>query len=687
VGHRQPALVRLALGALVLLVAIVAVLGTWQVVAARDSQRSQIENGEVTEAHLASSALASALSSRLQLVSNLADQPALAKLFIGAHASELATLAPELHLLYPGFASFDIISAGGRVDARWPSDPRAIGTNVSTREFFTGLMRSGQPYVSEVIQQSSAPRELVVGLAAPVRDASGQIVGILQGTLAASTIGSIIGGTSLVSGGQLVIIDQAGHPLSGPAAGAGHSFQSMPLVARGLAGGAGSASGAVPGFSGSRLVGYAPVPSTGWVVLVEDPLATLDSPLTALTERLVAIGLVVLLLAIGTAFLVAMLLRRLTREHEEAGALLASVGEGVATIDLSGRPMRVNPALARLTGREAAELTGHEWSEALHLYDQRGSAVTWEDSIASEAIRERGVVASTGYGVHLAHSDGRRIPIAMTAAPLLVGDDLLGAVVVVRDVSHEREVDQLKSSLVSTVSHELRTPLTMIQGFSELLLTRDDLDPARSREALEQVHASSKRLGRLIDDLLSVSRIDSGKLTADLAPVDLGDVVAEVVRAFGDETGARFTAEIEQGLPAVLADRDKMVQIVTNLVSNAAKYSPDDSPVRIVAFAAGDHAELAVIDRGIGMTETECSQVFEKFSRSDRPEVRKVGGTGLGLYISKSLVELQHGQLWVRSSPDGGSVFSLSVPFAAQPPVSENGKNGQRRSLANAVNR
>lgn len=686
-GHRRPVLVRLALGALVLLVAIVAVLGTWQVMAARDSQRSEIENGEVTEAHLASSALASALASRLQLVSNLADLPALSKLFSGANASGLPKLAAELHLLYPGFASFDIISASGRLDARWPSDPAAIGVSVSTKDFFTGVMRNGLPYVSQAIQQTSTPRELVVGLAAPVRDASGRIVGILQGTLPAATLGSIIGGTSIRGGGQLVIIDQAGHLLSGPAASASQSFRSMSLVTSGLEGRTGSASGAVPGFSGSWLIGYAPVPSTGWVVMVEDPLSTLDSPLTALTERLVAIGFVVLVLAIGTALLVAMLLRRLTREHEEAGALLASVGEGVATIDLSGRPMRVNPALERLTGRAAADLTGHEWSEALHLYDQRGKAVSWDDSIASEAIGERGVVASTGYDVHLAHSDGRRIPIALTAAPLLVGNDLIGAVVVVRDVSHEREVDQLKSSLVSTVSHELRTPLTMIQGFSELLLTRDDLDAARSRQALEQVHSSAKRLGRLIDDLLSVSRIDSGKLAADLAPVELADVVAEVVRSFGDETNDRFHAQIEQDLPAVLADRDKMVQVVTNLVSNAAKYSSDASPVRIVAHSAGDHAELSVIDCGIGMSQAECSQIFEKFSRSDRPEVRKVGGTGLGLYISKSLVELQHGQLWVRSTLHEGSVFSLSVPFAEQPSPNGQSQNGQRRSLENAIDR
>ncbi len=684
---RQPVLVRLALGALVLLIAIVAVLGTWQVIAARDSQRSEIENGEVTAAHLASSALQSALGSRLQLVSNVADQPELSKYFSVTSSGGLSKLAATLHLLYPGFASFDIVTASGRLEARWPSDPAAIGKSVATKDFFTGVMRSGHPYVSEALQQTTLPSELVVGLSAPVRDASGRIVGILQGTLPVSTLGDIIGGTAIRGGGQLVIVDQAGHALSGPAASATSSFGSMPLVAKALAGRTGSATGAVPGFGGTQLVGYAPVPTTGWGVIAEDPLATLDSPLTALTERLVAIGLLVLVLAVGTALLVAALLRRLSREHEEAGALLASVGEGVATIDLSGRPMRVNPALERLTGRSAAELMNHGWSDAFALYEQRGKAITWEDSIASEAIRDRHVIASTGYDIRLARSDGRRIPIALTAAPLLVGDDLLGAVVVVRDVSHEREVDQLKSSLVSTVSHELRTPLTMIQGFSELLLTRDDLGTERSREALEQVHSSAKRLGRLIDDLLSVSRIDSGKLTADLAPVDLADVVAEVVRTFGDATSGRFVAEIEAGLPAVLADRDKMVQIVTNLASNAVKYSADSSAVRIVAHAAGNYAEVSVIDLGIGMSDAECSQIFEKFTRSDRPEVRKVGGTGIGLYITKILVELQHGQLWVRSIPDEGSTFSLSLPFAEQPTMEPPSGNGQRRSLAEALDR
>jgi signal transduction histidine kinase len=125
--------------------------------------------------------------------------------------------------------------------------------------------------------------------------------------------------------------------------------------------------------------------------------------------------------------------------------------------------------------------------------------------------------------------------------------------------------------------------------------------------------------------------------------------------------------EIGPDLPLVMADCDKLVQVLVNLVSNALKYSAAPSPVRVVAERKEDHVEISVIDRGIGMTEAECAEVFEKFSRADRPEVRKVTGTGLGLYITKNLVEMQHGQVWVKSEPGVGSVFAFSIPLAPRP--------------------
>ncbi|HTW07635.1 MAG TPA: ATP-binding protein [Acidimicrobiales bacterium] len=666
---RRPLGAQLVVGALALLVAIVATLGTWQVLAARSSQQSVIRSGEVTAARLASTALSSALSSRLSLLSNLVSQPGLGAVFTSSTPAEQAKIVLALHELYPGFASFAIISSEGRVDARWPGASASPGENVSAEPFFRGAMASGHPYISEAVQQSQPPRELVILLVTPVRSRSGHVVGLLTASIPGAALGSLIGGTNLPGGAALELFDQDGHLLSGASASAKRSFAALPAVSRALAGQTGAASGAVPGYGGDRLVGYASVPSAHWGVLVEEPASVLNDDIAALTERLAAIGLVVVILAIATGALIASSVKNLSRERERAGALMASVGEGVATIAPDGRLQSANPALGRMLGAPDIDLVGKSWDEALRFYDERGHTVAWAGSLTHQAIEQRTVVATTGYERFLARADGRRLPVSVTAAPLLAGEELLGAVLVLRDISSEREVDQLKSSLVSTVSHELRTPLTMVQGFAELLIAREDLGEQRCREALGQIHSSALRLGRLIDDLLSVSRIDSGKLRVDLAAVDVAQVLYEVERAVAATPNAgRLVVNVAPGFPAVLADRDKLFQVVTNLVSNALKYSEAPRPVTVVATCGPDHAEISVADQGIGLSETECKQVFEKFVRADHPEVRKVSGTGLGLYISKSLVEMQHGQIWVNSEPGQGSVFAFSLPLAPRAP-------------------
>jgi signal transduction histidine kinase len=216
---------------------------------------------------------------------------------------------------------------------------------------------------------------------------------------------------------------------------------------------------------------------------------------------------------------------------------------------------------------------------------------------------------------------------------------------------------------VSTVSHELHTPLTMIQGFSELLLTRA-LTPEKSHEALRQINSAATRLCRLIDDLLSVSRIESGRLTVRAAPIVVADVVREVVAGF--QTERNIEVDLDPDLPPLMADRDMMVQILTNLLSNALKYSPPQAPVSVHARQDDATVEVAVKDLGIGMTDAESGRIFGKFFRVDRDEVREAGGTGLGLYITKQLVERQGGRITVRSEPGRGSTFLFALPAASE---------------------
>jgi PAS domain S-box-containing protein len=343
-------------------------------------------------------------------------------------------------------------------------------------------------------------------------------------------------------------------------------------------------------------------------------------------------------------------------------ALLESVAEAVVTTDSKGRVTTINPAMESLAGWNQDEVAGKLYSEAYPFFDSKGEELPRERRLLEEAIADRRSVASHGFDLMLQTRHGRRIPIAVTASPILDRNGTFhGGVDVIRDVTHEKEVDQMKSALISTVSHELRTPLTMIQGFSELLLT-PKFDRRNSREALEQIKSASERLGRLIEDLLSVSRIESGRLVVRSEPMRLAPVLKEVLAEF--PYGREIKSKVESHLPKVMADRDMVVQILTNLVSNAAKYSPDETPIAVAAKGNGRSVEISVTDRGIGLTEDEQGRLFERFYRADRPEFHGIGGTGLGLYITKSLVEMQGGQIWVDSAPGRGSTFSFSLPTA-----------------------
>lgn len=379
----------------------------------------------------------------------------------------------------------------------------------------------------------------------------------------------------------------------------------------------------------------------------------------------------------------------LRRSEARKTALLESIAEGVVTTDAEGRITSINPAMERLSGWRQAEVVGRKYSEAYPAFDASGEPLPEEERILARALVDKAIATNRGFDTFFRIRDGRRIPVSATAAPVF-GDDgqSVGVVEVVRDVSSEREVDQLKSSLVSTVSHELRTPLTMIQGFSELLLTRD-LAEERSREALRQINASAERLTRLIEDLLSVSRIESGRLVARTEPERLDEVIDDVVASLDEREDRPLVLELDPDLPKVMADRDKLVQILTNLVSNALKYSEPPSEVRITAGKAGAAVHVAVIDHGIGLSDEEQSQLFSKFFRADRDEVRDVGGTGLGLYIAKSLVEMQDGRLWVTSERGRGSTFGFSLPVATEDEVDSTvtADGVGRRQLEEAIDR
>lgn len=358
-------------------------------------------------------------------------------------------------------------------------------------------------------------------------------------------------------------------------------------------------------------------------------------------------------------------LHRSEAERRKAGererSVLRSLGEGVAITDAEGRLVVINPALERLVGWPEDEVLGHAHADVFVLLDRHGEPLGHDERLLPRAMATREVLASRGFQVQLLHRDGHRIPVSITAAPIF-GEEavVVGGVEIIRDVSHEHAVDDLKSSLVSTVSHELRTPLTMIQGFSELLLARVDGDE-RTMHALGQINISAERLSRLIADLLSVSSIDSGRLEIRTEALKLGEIIEGAASPFREQ--GEILLDLSDQV-VVLADQDRLHQILTNLISNAVKYSPEGSPVAVSASTNGAFAEITVADRGFGMDRSEVARLFEKFFRADRDQIRAHPGTGLGLYITKNLVELQGGEVRVVSEPGRGTSLTFTLPLA-----------------------
>lgn len=229
--------------------------------------------------------------------------------------------------------------------------------------------------------------------------------------------------------------------------------------------------------------------------------------------------------------------------------------------------------------------------------------------------------------------------------------------------------NQAKTEFISFVSHELKQPMTAIKGYTDLLVKGLAGDLTETQHSfLEVIRSNVNRMDTMVQELLEISRIEAGRLRLEIGQVALREAVEEAVRVIRQEIAAkrqRLEVEIAEPLPPVKADRNRVVQILTNLLSNAYKYTPEEGHIRVTVQPNGGFVVCSVSDTGIGIAPEEQERLFTKFFRSQHPAVRNVPGTGLGLVITKSLVELQGGQIWVESEPGKGSTFTFTLPVAA----------------------
>jgi PAS domain S-box-containing protein len=352
------------------------------------------------------------------------------------------------------------------------------------------------------------------------------------------------------------------------------------------------------------------------------------------------------------------------RSEAETRAVVDSVVEALLLVAPDRRLVSINRRFEELFGLAASQVIGRSIDELQPMVER---------VLADPAgLAARVDAATDDASIFPAETFVQVWPqerqLEMFSTPVRSDGRFLGRLFGFRDVTQERELDRMKSEFVSQVSHELRTPLTAIKGFTSMLLDGDAGEVNEEQEEyLQIVSQNVDRLVTLINDLLDIARIESGRIKLKLEPIDLGEIVALVaatLRPLVEAKEQTLTVAVVDGLPSARGDHDRIVQVLTNLVSNAHKYTPAGGAIRVDVTRDGEMAQVAVKDNGFGISEDDIPRLFTRFFRVDSSLTREIGGTGLGLSIVKSIVELHGGTVSVQSAVGSGSTFSFTVPLA-----------------------
>lgn len=359
--------------------------------------------------------------------------------------------------------------------------------------------------------------------------------------------------------------------------------------------------------------------------------------------------------------------KKILRKTAIDEAVLESIGDGLVVMDKLGVITYVNPTLERMVGWTSDEILGNSIVDTLILENEKGEQVSYNEEILSKVLAGGIVVADLTNPFYHVRKDKSRFPISTTVSPILLDGDIIGAVMTFRDITKEKEIDKTKTEFVSLASHQLRTPLSTINWYTEMLLAGDVGVLTEDQDRyLKEIYRGSQRMVSLVNALLSVSRMDLGTFVLEPEPTDFTRLIQNVLKEQQfhiERKKINISTAFPDTLPLIHADSKLLSMVVQNILSNSVKYTPDNGSISLSLSLAPDKKKilLTITDTGYGIPKNQQGQIFTKLFRADNVREKETEGTGLGLYIAKTIIDNSDGKLWFTSAENEGTTFFLEL--------------------------
>jgi PAS domain S-box-containing protein len=358
-------------------------------------------------------------------------------------------------------------------------------------------------------------------------------------------------------------------------------------------------------------------------------------------------------------------------------AILASIGDGLVVVDKEGKITYVNQAFEKMVGWKASQVAGKHFLEVVPREDEKGDIVPFNERILNKVLCGEVVVADLTNPFYYIRKDGSRFPTSSIVTSIVLDGEIIGVVETFRDITREKEIDKTKTEFVSLASHQLRTPLSTINWYTEMLLAGDVGKLNEQQEKyLDEVYRGNQRMISLVNALLSVSRMDLGTFIFEPEPTDIAILVRNVLDEQMPQIAQKDITLLPlfgKNLPLIQADPRLLRMVIQNLLSNAIKYNTENGEIAFSLTQSEDKKTLLfkIADKGYGIPESQKSRIFTKLFRADNVREKDTEGTGLGLYIAKSIVDNSGGKIWFESEEEVGTTFFVELPceVVPEPPV------------------